>query len=180
MTDRTDPPNNQPLNDQVSLFEVDLVVSRLAKMRGMSATKALALATLASLTGKPQGETIQPMLAVASDPSLAHWREREMAAWTLGRTTLNSDDRDVAAAALMDVLESAARESPWRRILRLGLRCMTAHFGFIFLVGVFGPFSNMSFWDVMLMGAVLTLPFSVPASLWYDKYLSDHSGIAPA
>src|SRR5258706_6544804 len=116
--------DKEQLNDQVSLEEVDLVVSRLAKMREMSATKRLALATLSSLTGKPQGETIQPLLGVLSDPSLKKWREKEMAAWALGRTDLNLGDKDAVSAALMDVLERAARENAAQVIGRTAIRAL--------------------------------------------------------
>src|SRR5436309_13713240 len=99
--------DKEQLNDQVSLEEVDLVVSRLAKMRGMSATKRLALATLTSLTGKPPGETIQPLIAGLGHPALKRWKEREMAAWTLGRANPNAEEKDSAASALMAILKSA-------------------------------------------------------------------------
>src|SRR5258706_11353885 len=176
------PDDKQPLNDQVSLEEVDLVVSRLAKMRGMSATKRLALATLSSLTGKPQGETIQPLIGVLGDPSLRKWKEREMAAWTLGRTSLNADEKDAAAATLMDVLESAANENIWRQLGRILAIDIVAAFAMILFWRMLNPWSfwGQPFSFVFFRFSIMFLPVTVPLCLLGQKSLNDRARIASA
>lgn len=46
------------------------------------------------------------------------WREQVVAAWALGRVTLDSQERDAAAGMLLDNLERDESESAWERFLR--------------------------------------------------------------
>ena len=175
-------PNREQSPVQIPLEEVDQIVSRIAGMREMSATKRIALSTLSSLTAKPQGEAIQPLIGVLADPSLRRWKEREMAAWALGRSSLNDEEKDAAAAALMDVVENAATENPWRRASRYLIHDMAVGFCFVMYMAMRDPwfFIRMPFIPALLMSSVSFLPISLPLSWLYEKTLNDRARVAAA
>lgn len=164
---------------QITLDEVEQAVTRIGRLGAGTSVRRLAMRTAVSLLGKPQPESIQPLIAALHNPSLARWREREMAAWTLGRMNLTDEDRDAAAGTLLGVLENAWRESLWEKSARILLRSASvgSAIGFILFIALSrGP----GFFEALTMMSITAIPFVTPFSLVYDGLLNDRSRAAAA
>src|SRR5262249_47377303 len=111
------------------------------------------------------------------------WREREVAAWMLGHMSLNPEEKDVAASALMDTLENARREGLWPCIGRAALRaCLLAlPFSLILSFDVtlnegyphYIPPWPVLFCQMQAVFSAIAFPFAGPASLVYDGLLNN-------
>ncbi len=180
-----DPDKSLPVADgvpdtsQATLEEVEVILSRVARLRSASPGRRLATRTALSLLGKPPVESVQPLVSTLHNASVSLWREREIAAWTLGRAPLSPHDRDAVSASLLGVLENAYRESGWTRAARAVMRNVAV--GMIFAVFGFGIFDGGApFLGAVTMINVMIAPIVFPLSLAYDRHLNDHVRAAAA
>lgn len=105
--------------------------------------------------------SLQPLIQALIRPNRAHWRERQLATWVLGRANLNPEQRTFAAETLTQVLERRLERDTSDKVRRAVFRGI----GLSFLLTLFiksGDYSDPA--EVILMQS---LSFLVPlALLW--------------
>jgi HEAT repeat protein len=150
---------------RLTLEETDAAVSEIARLPEGSVVRRTALALIRGETL----ETIRPLVGALADPSPKRWRERAVAAWTLGKARLGSQDTDTAVSALLEVLENGCRESLWRRYRRaLGRSLLTASCAGMAAFLLFALYLDDRF-------GYIPLAIAAPALLlrWFHSLLND-------
>ncbi len=109
--------------------------------------------------------------ALAATPS-PRWKERVLAAWALGRVSLNNDERDAAETMLLEAFTPDEEDTAWDRVLR-GLSWA---YGLMFPVSLAGAIllSAMgsraewggSFFNLLVILGSFTGVFTVPYCFW--------------
>src|SRR5258708_4158490 len=107
-------PDLTNLNMLPEVDDADRVVGLLGRLPQDSVVRRLVLQVI---QGRPL-ESVQPLTDVLMKPRLRRWREKEAAAWALGRTVLSDEVRDAVASHLMDTVDGVYGETWANRFWR--------------------------------------------------------------
>lgn len=102
--------------------ELDAIVQQVGRLSPGSVVRQIALQMM-------RGERVSrvyPLLQALKDAAPARWREREVAAWALGRADFEPQDRETAVNALLETLEQQIREPVHRLLARTAARSAAA------------------------------------------------------
>jgi len=105
MTPSSSQPSAVDAPSEPTRQEIEEILALLDRLPARNPTRQIAFALL-KRKFRPPG-TIRPLLEPLTDPSVRRWREREVAAWVLGRALLAPAQAETAARTLADVLEDA-------------------------------------------------------------------------
>lgn len=174
----------------IPVDDADAIITQIGHLSPGTLVRRLAVTLL---RGK-RPEDLQPLVGVLINPAAPNWREREVAAWTIGHAPLNEAESDSATELLLGVLENSNGEGVMPRFLRAigraGIISLAGGFGASFLLTVFYElFSRFEYGHPQFfeMFAILTsmaffcgMPFTLTASLWYDATRRDRVRAAAA
>jgi HEAT repeat protein len=119
----------------LSAEEANALLSHIGRLKEDNPVRLAALAVL-------RGDTppsVHPLTESLLARTAKRWRERKVAAWTLGRARLNRDETDNAAGLLSDVLENAHQDSKTKWLVRGILRSLGISTGLGFLSAILFP-----------------------------------------
>jgi hypothetical protein len=134
-------------------------------------------------------DSIHPLQTSLREPHPRRWKERLVAAWTLGRAKLSDDDSDSASGTLIEVLENGYRERGRFKLLRWIARTYAPAFviGASVATGAYldSPFGWYSPWvPLVIMIAMMvgtpSLFITIPLQSFFEKRQNDRVRAAAA
>lgn len=108
------PPPPTELPSDISVEEMKRIYGLLDRFRGHSDVRSIAEQMLTSES--PRLASLQPIIKPLIRPARHQWRERQVAAWILGRARMDPTQRDFAINALIEVVEGKLDPEPQDRI----------------------------------------------------------------